>query len=411
MLRQVNIFLIVYSCVNIISPKILLECNFDKFELNPCFNSDVMVVSTLGDTVDSNPPNGPLSDVTSIITPTENGELCKQPYRINPYSWDMYFCNEDYCETATKPNSKCASGRFGHVQLFTTDVYSVPLKTGIGGINEQCIIYYYYIPNSVDIQMSITLRKVENDSTTEIIDRVTNSSLNGWSQRKIDFQARQSGYMIYFDFQKTIGVLPSFGIDEISMHQGRCSDAYITQSTTNEVSTSTVYIPTTESETSMVITMESSTITTTDKSTIISEETITWVISSTQMGTDQFTSSTSTTITTQTTSTMLATTAMSSSISTVKNSSTTTMETITSTNKTTENIELTSITNLSHLTSTVTDQQPTSNSQTLTIILATTIPIGISGVIFLIIWLKDSFCSKRIKSNIHEMNRVAPSPI
>ncbi|CAF4375258.1 unnamed protein product, partial [Rotaria magnacalcarata] len=67
---------------------------------------------TLGDTVDSNPPNGPLSDVTSIITPTENGELCKLPYRINHYSWDMYFCNEDYCETATKPNSKCASGDY-----------------------------------------------------------------------------------------------------------------------------------------------------------------------------------------------------------------------------------------------------------------------------------------------------------
>ncbi|CAF3396887.1 unnamed protein product [Rotaria socialis] len=119
--------------------------------------------------------------------------------------------------------------------------------------------------------MSITLRKVENDSTTEVIDSVTNSLFNGWAQRKIDFQARQSEYMIYFDFQKTIGILPSFGIDEISIHQ---ADAYVTQSTTNEVSTSTVSIRTTESETSMAITMESSTITA-DESTTISEETVT----------------------------------------------------------------------------------------------------------------------------------------
>ncbi|CAF4476629.1 unnamed protein product [Rotaria socialis] len=147
--------------------------------------------------------------------------------------------------------------------------------------------------------MSITLRKVENDSTTEVIDSVTNSLFNGWAQRKIDFQARQSEYMIYFDFQKTIGILPSFGIDEISIHQ---ADAYVTQSTTNEVSTSTVSIRTTESETSMAITMESSTITA-DESTTISEETVTSVTSSTNTNTGEITSSSSTMTITQTTST------------------------------------------------------------------------------------------------------------
>ncbi|CAF4079301.1 unnamed protein product [Rotaria magnacalcarata] len=265
-------------CVITISPQRLYQCNFDKFQLvDPCFSSDVMDASTLGDTIDSNPLMGPLSDVTSIITPTENGDLCKQPYRINPYTWDMYFCNDDYCETTTNVKSKCAPGQFVHVQLVNTSVYSVPFTAGTGGINgvnEQCIIYYYYIPTSVNVQMSITLRKVENDSTTEIIDRITNSSFNRWSQRKIDFQARESGYMIYFDFQQTIGILPSFGIDEISIHQGVCSDAYITQSTTNEVSTSTVPTITTESETTVAITMESPIITI-DESKIISEETIT----------------------------------------------------------------------------------------------------------------------------------------
>ncbi|CAF4547976.1 unnamed protein product [Rotaria magnacalcarata] len=54
----------------------------------------------------------------------------------------------------------------------------------------------------------------------------------------------------------------------------------------------------------------------------------------------------------------------------------------------------TTISNLSNVTTTTADQQPTSNSQTLTIILAATIPIGISTVIFLIIWLKYYFYTK-----------------
>ncbi|CAF1313225.1 unnamed protein product, partial [Rotaria magnacalcarata] len=154
--------------------------------------------------------------------PTENGELCKLPYKINPYTWDMYFCNKGFCPTATSSNSKCASGQFAHVRLFDTDVYSVSLEVGTDGINEQCIIYYYYyIPKRIDIQMSIKLRK------------------------------------IYFDFQRISAVAPLFGMDEISIQQGFCFNESVIVTTTNVVSKSTVSIRTTESETSMTITMES----------------------------------------------------------------------------------------------------------------------------------------------------------
>ncbi|CAF3779378.1 unnamed protein product [Rotaria socialis] len=152
-------------------------------------------VPALG-TIDSSPPMAPFSDITSITKPTENGELCKLPYKINPYAWDMYFCNKGFCPTATSSNSKCTPDRFGYVLLFDTVVCSVPLKAGTGGIigiDDQCIVYYYYIPKRIDLQMSIKLRKVEVDSTTEIIDYVTNSSFNGWTQRKINFQAKKSG--------------------------------------------------------------------------------------------------------------------------------------------------------------------------------------------------------------------------
>ncbi|CAF4474147.1 unnamed protein product, partial [Rotaria magnacalcarata] len=235
--------------------------------------------------------------------PTENGELCKLPYKINPYTWDMYFCNKGFCPTATSSNSKCASGQFAHVRLFDTDVYSVSLEVGTDGINEQCIIYYYYyIPKRIDIQMSIKLRK------------------------------------IYFDFQRISAVAPLFGMDEISIQQGFCFNESVIVTTTNVVSKSTVSIRTTESETSMTITMESPIVInyTTDKSTIISEETIS----------------------------SLSTAVMLSTIFNVINSSTTTMEIIadasekTTTSKSiptgistsiiTENIELSSIANLSH---------------------------------------------------------------
>ncbi|CAM4848564.1 unnamed protein product [Rotaria magnacalcarata] len=151
-------------------------------------------------------------------------------------------------------------------------------------------------------------------------------------------------------------VAPLFGIDEISIQQGFCSNVSVTVTTVNGVSKSTVPITTTESETSMTITMESP---------------------------------------------ILSTTVMSSTIFNVINSGTTTMEIIAdasektttlksiptgiSTSIITENIELSSIANLSHVTTTAIDRQPTLNSQTLIIILATTIPIGISEVILLII--------------------------
>ncbi|CAM4850426.1 unnamed protein product, partial [Rotaria magnacalcarata] len=284
--------------------------------------------------------------------PTENGELCKLPYKINPYTWDMYFCNKGFYPTATSSNSKCASGQFAHVRLFDTDVYSVSLEVGTDGINEQCIIYYYYyIPKRIDIQMSIKLRKVEVDSTTEIIDHVTNSSFNGWTQQKINFQARKSGYMIYFDFQRISAAAPLFGIDEISIKQGFCFNESVIVTTTNVVSKSTVPIRTTESETSMTITMES--------------PIIILLISRQSSVRKPF----------HRTTTMEIIADASEKTTTSKS-----IPTGISTSIITENIELSSIANLSHVRTTAIDQQPTSNSQTFTIILATTVPIGVSEV-------------------------------
>ncbi|CAM4971530.1 unnamed protein product [Rotaria socialis] len=147
-----------------------------------------------------------IDNVTSITKSKENGELCKLSYKINLYTWDMYFCNKDFCPTANVPQI-------------------------IAEFIDNFRIYKYII----------------------ILSRFRHS---------------------YFDFQRIGAVASLFGIDEISIQQGFCSNVSVTVTTVNGVSKSTIPIRTTESETSMTITMESPIITT-DKSTIISDETIT----------------------------------------------------------------------------------------------------------------------------------------
>ncbi|CAF3623763.1 unnamed protein product [Rotaria socialis] len=434
MLRQVAIFLIVHSYVILISSQVLLECNFDNSSLVAnCFTTLMLTVPTLG-TIDKDPPISPFSDVTSTTKPTENGELCKLPYRVDSYTWDMYFCNKGFCPTATSPNSKCALGQFAHVRLFETEVYSVPLKAGTGGINgidDQCIIYYYYIPKGIGIRMSIKLRKVEVDNTTEIIDYVTNSSFNRWTQRKVNYRAKKPGYMIYFDFQRLDPKAPLFGIDEISIQQGFCSDSI---TTTNAPTITSKEITIMQSETEILTSVsditvkEISSIATIEQSTVItsiepiaSETTSTIMLATTMMSSTIFpvTASSATSIPNALTMTdadiIITSTSITTKMITDTSEKTTTLKVIpseTSTNIITENIELTSQTSASHLTITVADKQITSNMIQRIIILATVTPIGISGVIIFIVWFKYSvYGYKKKKSNSVEMNQVQPTSL
>ncbi|CAM4966199.1 unnamed protein product [Rotaria socialis] len=140
----------------------------------------------------------------------------------------------------------------------------------------------------------------------------------------------------YFDFQRIGAVASLFGIDEISIQQGFCSNVSVTVTTVNGVSKSTIPIRTTESETSMTITMESPIITT-DKSTIISDETITSI------------SAKSEDILHNTTTMEIITDAAK------KTTTSKSMPTGISTSIITENIELPSVANLSHVTTTAID--------------------------------------------------------
>jgi hypothetical protein len=74
---------------------------------------------------------------------------------------------------------------------------SFTLKTnlsGINGINEQCLIYYYYLSNVT--RNSITILKEETNGGNETIDYVTSSPFNGWIERKVSFFAVESNYKV-----------------------------------------------------------------------------------------------------------------------------------------------------------------------------------------------------------------------
>ncbi|CAF0972053.1 unnamed protein product [Rotaria sp. Silwood1] len=336
--------------------QVLYKCNFDNASLiDNCFTPGTIVLINVGN-LTVTPPNRPLSDVNSILEPTDNGEICKLPYQIDPYNWDMYFCNNGYCPTKSYSNSTC---KFGFVQLLTNDKKSFKLKTDSGGINgvgQQCLIYYYYM--DIVSEKIITINKEETNGIMETIDSVTRSPYNGWIKRKISFNVEATGYNIYFEVQRISGVQESnIGFDEISIHQGSCDDTPVTSDL--------ITIKTSDISSSIFITTKQTT--------------------------------TSTTALTDSTTTILPIT--DGSINTT---------TLTSTNIDSSTIH----------TTTNDDKITAPNNKTLIIILATVIPVVLIVLIILILWLKYSTSKKKAHSSkkrrkhlsktVFEMNRVVP---
>lgn len=83
------------------------------------------------------------------------------------------------------------------MQLTDNKIKFFQLKTesdGINGVNQQCLIYYYYMGN-MDEKI-LTVRKDETNGESEIIDSVTSSPFNGWIQREISFNVQKPGYKV-----------------------------------------------------------------------------------------------------------------------------------------------------------------------------------------------------------------------
>ncbi|CAF2145724.1 unnamed protein product [Rotaria magnacalcarata] len=231
-------------CLLYVQSQILYECNFDNATLNEtCFTTGVLLLSNFAFLTDL-PLDHPASDVTSALKPTNNGQVCRLPYNVGNYAWDMYFCYKGYCPTENGENSTCAPGQYAAFQLRDNATNSLQLKTELNNISltsEQYLIYYYYISNIG--QKSITIIK-EVDGTNETIDFVTSSPFNGWIKREIPFNATESGYKIYFDLQKTSSETSLFHIalDEISIRQVNADDQHTTTDLSTTITTSAIDI-------------------------------------------------------------------------------------------------------------------------------------------------------------------------
>ncbi|CAF4132690.1 unnamed protein product, partial [Adineta steineri] len=254
MWQSFHIFYFVCIFISFTHTQVLYQCNFDGANEN-CFDSTPPIAVTASVNV-AGPvaPSAALSDVSSIIKPTANGEMCILPYKVGTYTWDMYFCNRGYCPTASSPNSTCTTGKYGNIALNNNQMRIFQLKTETGGINgkdQQCLIYYYYMPVVGD--KIINIRQEEVDGGSVIIDSVTSSPFNGWIVRRVSFNAKAPGYKIYFEVQRTNGFqIPNIGLDEISIHQGSCEDEPITDtpattpvSITTAITVTTTTTPTT----------------------------------------------------------------------------------------------------------------------------------------------------------------------
>ena len=89
-------------------------------------------------------------------------------------------------------------GQFGYFTLNNNLLKSSQLTTpasGINGIDEQCLTYYYHASNTT--QRLITVRKQESNGDSEVIDTVTNLPFNGWIRRPVAYIAKATGYKVW----------------------------------------------------------------------------------------------------------------------------------------------------------------------------------------------------------------------
>ncbi|CAF1380843.1 unnamed protein product [Adineta steineri] len=345
------------------------------------------------------PPIAPLSDVTSSLKPTSNGDSCNLPYKLSSFTWDMYFCNEGYCETSTDSTSKCSAGKFGHFGFTGLRKVSFSLNTvsgGTDGIDEQCLIYYYYLPDITGTAQSITIRKQEVGDISETIDSVASSPYNGWIKRQVSFHTSKSGYKIYFDFEKISGspsLTTVIAIDEISVLQGNCPDSFTSQS-----STTTIPISTTTTFSTPVATH-----------TTFTSSAISTIIPTTEFETTSNTISSNIILIFISFTTILLDAAISSSSQFISDA-TSTSATYTSMETSVEVVTQTDITNSSNTTA-ISSTQTTPSVKVYIIVLATVIPTGTVAIIILVLWIKKPMPFKKSKVNVLEMKQVTPAPV
>ncbi|CAF1687358.1 unnamed protein product, partial [Adineta ricciae] len=223
----------------------------------PCFGAGIFeVVSGLQFsppsplTTDSEPPRGPTSDALATINPTDNNEKCELPFRpqINnttQTSWDMWFCYNEACPTASSTSASCVLGEYGLITLppsqsnvTVTDSLTpnVPPKPRDAS-GAQCLRFYYYftVYDGQDWGQQIQLWIKPNDGGDRVeVGTLTVNDMkeNKWNRGQIPLERTSTNSVLQIDFKIVNDDRPTnaaknrsinFAMDVVELYDYNCS--------------------------------------------------------------------------------------------------------------------------------------------------------------------------------------------
>ncbi|CAF1410064.1 unnamed protein product [Adineta steineri] len=245
MTKLIYIFIWKLFLISVIQSQKFLECKFDDGErpcrLNPVGLStpELTLISTITLDNPSIDPIMPLSDVTSIITPTMgNNLLCQLPYKLDGSSKDIYFCsklesslNVSSCFTGDSSEQECLPGQYVMAQPSAGENLTYFIEV-LGTSGSSCLSFYYYITRPNVGQIVIWCTDIVGNIVHQF-GKTSNVSYNGWHRTEFSFSPNITNYQLYFDlqrFESTDGFI-SIALDEIKVIGGRC-ESDIIESTT-----------------------------------------------------------------------------------------------------------------------------------------------------------------------------------
>ncbi|CAF1554229.1 unnamed protein product [Rotaria sp. Silwood1] len=191
----------------------LFNCTFDSGFVDDCiFQSVLSPTNNLNLSIDQtlpansiNLPDRPLSDATSVFSPTMEGEMCQFPYDLN--GWDMYFClyqetTKNYTCPTNLGNQTCIKGQYGYKTTSDpkgfTEIYKSVTAMVINSTDEyQCLSFYYYFTDSFrEPSIIFRMSATSNTSNSQNIVTVKPNDANRWYYSQTTFMVAPDEYYV-----------------------------------------------------------------------------------------------------------------------------------------------------------------------------------------------------------------------
>ncbi|UJR21668.1 hypothetical protein I4U23_024745 [Adineta vaga] len=259
----------------------LFNCTFDSGLIDDCmFNglipfNDILDVDEGQTMIDSY--DRPFSDVTSVFSPTINGDMCEFPYDLN--GWPMHFCiyeenSNNYTCPTKSGNQTCLQGRYGYkttsdskgfVGIYKSN--STILRTSID--EQHCLRFYYYFTNNFQSSsISFRMHTDANITSSQHIVIVLPNDEQKWYFSQTTFTPVADEYYLIFvllrreNYNHTTNF--TFALDNISIINGPC-ESLVTASPAATTTTTSILSKTSTTSTKMMIFTTDRTTTTTTK--------------------------------------------------------------------------------------------------------------------------------------------------